>query len=42
MSQYGFPFAAPAYIPTIMDAFEKEILTHFFQFMGVSADSFHG
>lgn len=28
MSKDGFPFAAPAYIPTLMDTFEKEILTH--------------
>ena len=26
MSKDGFPFAAPAYIPTLMDAFEKKIL----------------
>jgi cell filamentation protein len=28
MSKDGFPFAAPAYIPTLMNAFEKEILAH--------------
>lgn len=28
MSKDGFPFAAPAYIPALMDAFEREILSH--------------
>ncbi len=29
MSKDGFPFAAPAYIPALMDAFEKEILANY-------------